>query len=109
MKLHKESELKKGWFVGDFCPTCLSTQVAEVALKRYSAGDQEGWHHHKIATEITFVVEGELEMNGSRYKKGDIVIVEPGESTNFRAITDSINVVVKIPSVKGDKYEDDIT
>ncbi len=35
---------------------------------------------------------------------GDIVMVEPGEATDFVAITDAVNVVVKMPSVMGDKY-----
>lgn len=94
----------RGWFVGEFKPTCLATQDVEVAVKRYSAGDSEPRHHHKVATEITFVVSGEIEMNGTRYKEGDIVTVEPGESVEFRAISDSINVVVKVPGAKDDKY-----
>lgn len=106
MKKYTESELIKGWFVGYFNPTCFSTESAEVAVKRYAAGDSESRHHHKVATELTFIVEGEVEMNGARYKKGDIIMIVPGESTDFKAITDSINVVVKVPGAKNDKYED---
>lgn len=104
MKKHKEDKMKKGWFVGDFYPTCLTTQNVEVAVKRYSAGDSEPKHYHKVATELTFVVSGEIEMNGSRFVEGDIVTVEPWESVEFKAITDSINVVVKMPGAKDDKY-----
>jgi mannose-6-phosphate isomerase-like protein (cupin superfamily) len=107
MRVFKESEIKKGWFVGDFEPTCLRTQQVEVAVKRYKKGDKEKSHHHKIATELTFIVEGSVSMNGSLFEKGDIVMVEPGESVAFEAMEESINVVVKIPGAKNDKYEDE--
>lgn len=43
-------------------------------------------------------------MNGHRYAPGDIVIVDPGEGTDFKAITDATNVVVKLPGANSDKY-----
>jgi quercetin dioxygenase-like cupin family protein len=43
-------------------------------------------------------------MNDIEYDEGDIILMEPGEATDFKAITDAMNVVVKVPSVKGDKY-----
>ena len=82
------------------------TQNAEIAVKRYKAGEHERSHHHKIATELTFVVSGRVKMNGVEYVEGDIILMEPGESTDFLAITDSTNVVVKVPGAKNDKYED---
>lgn len=106
MKVFHENDLKKGWFVGDFDPTCFKSPEVEVAVKRYSAGDYEPSHHHKVAKELTFIVEGEVEMNGVRYNKGCIILMEPGESTDFEAISDAVNVVVKLPCVKNDKYED---
>lgn len=104
MKKFNEKSLIKGWFVGDFDPTCLQTQNAEVALKRYKAGDKEDHHYHKIATEITFIVSGKVRMNGEIYGEGDIILIEPLESTDFEALTESINVVVKVPGAKNDKY-----
>lgn len=38
------------------------------------------------------------------FKEGTIVIVEPGDATEFIALEDSINVVVKIPGANNDKY-----
>ena len=43
-------------------------------------------------------------MNGIIYNSGDIITIEPGESTNFEALTDTITTVVKLPCVKDDKY-----
>lgn len=105
MKTYRLENMTKGWFVGDFLPTALKTGDAEVAVKPYRAGDHEGRHMHKVATEVTVIVDGEVEMSGQRYKTGDIVVIAPGEATDFTAITDVMTVVVKVPSVKGDKYE----
>jgi quercetin dioxygenase-like cupin family protein len=97
-------DMVKGWFVGDFAPAVLRSTACEVAVKHYAAGDREDVHHHKVATEITLIVSGEVEMMGQRWSAGDIVVVEPGEATDFLAVTDAVNVVVKLPSVAGDKY-----
>lgn len=97
-------DMTKGWFVGDFAPTVLRTQAAEVAVKTYRAGDREDRHHHRVATELTLIITGEVRMNGTPYVAGDIVRIDPGESTDFEAITDVTTVVVKVPSVAGDKY-----
>lgn len=104
MKAVKVREMTKGWFIGDFKPTLWQTQAVEVAVKFYKAGDFEAAHLHKIATEFTVVTAGVIEMNAVRYEAGDIVVIEPGESTDFRAITDATTTVVKIPGAQNDKY-----
>lgn len=95
----------KGWFVGDFKPTLIKTQQVEVAVKQYCKGDLEGRHHHKIATEITVIVSGRVRMNGVEYVKGDIIVIEPNESTDFEALEDAVTTVVKYPGATDDKYE----
>lgn len=96
--------MKGGWFIGDFEPSCLLTKECEVAHKKYKRGGSEQRHVHKIANEITLIASGKVLMNGKEYGEGDIVHISPGESTDFKALTDASTVVVKIPSVKGDKY-----
>jgi quercetin dioxygenase-like cupin family protein len=93
-----------GWFVGGFTPTALNTQACEVAVKNYQAGAFEAKHYHKIATEITVVISGQIRMAGRYWESGDIIILEPGEVTDFEALTDSTNVVVKLPGALNDKY-----
>ncbi len=105
MKHARLETMVKGWFVGDFDPTLLRSKDVEVAVKHYKAGDREDTHHHRVAVEITAIVSGEVMMMGKRWLAGDIVLVEPGEATDFLAITDAVNVVVKMPSVMGDKYQ----
>jgi quercetin dioxygenase-like cupin family protein len=80
------------------------SEAVEVAVKYYRAGDHEAAHYHKIATEWTVITAGEVEMNGQRYIAGDIIVMEPGEPTDFKAITDAATTVVKMPCVKKDKY-----
>jgi quercetin dioxygenase-like cupin family protein len=104
MKTSKLSEMKKGWFVGDFDPTLIQTQVAEVAVKHYKKGDSEECHYHKIATEITVIISGKVRMNNVEYHPGEIVIINPNEATDFVALEDTVNTVVKIPGAKNDKY-----
>ena len=104
MKLAKLGNMKNGWFVGNFEPTVLKTNDVEVAVKKYKANDYEKKHFHKIATEITLIVSGEVEMNKKRYREGDIIVIEPNEATDFLAITDAMTIVVKKPSAKDDKY-----
>jgi quercetin dioxygenase-like cupin family protein len=105
MQLHKLSEMTKGWFVGDFSPVVLHSQAAEVAVKSYTAGTVEPRHLHKVASEVTLIVSGRARMGETVLEPGDIVLIEPGEATDFEALTDVTTVVVKTPSVAGDKYE----
>lgn len=106
MESYRLEDMVKGWFVGNFSPTIYATNDVEVGIKRYDAGDHEGYHHHKVATEITVVLNGEVEMSGKRFCDGDIIEIKPGKSTNFKALTDVITVVVKIPGANNDKYID---
>lgn len=105
---HKLDDFTRGWFVGDFSPTLVRTTESEVAVQRYRAGDHEARHHHKVATEITLIASGTAEMSGERVDAGEIIRIPPGQSTDFRAVTDVMTVVVKIPSVKGDKFIDSV-
>ena len=104
MNINNLKNFIKGWFVGCFEPTLLNTNDFEIAVKRYEAGDYEKSHHHRIATEITVIIEGEVEMNGVKYIKDDIITIQPNESSDFKCITDVVTVVVKTPSVNNDKY-----
>lgn len=98
------ADFKGGWFVGNFTPTLFPSKDVEVAIKRYRAGDRESCHVHRIATEFTVVVEGSVEMGGAIHHAGSIVVVPPGCSTGFRALTDAVTTVVKLPSVPDDKF-----
>lgn len=104
MKIFKLKDMIKGWFIGNFEPTIIKTNAVEIGVKEYTAGDYEPFHYHKIATEITCIISGEVEMNGVTYHQGDIIVISPNEGTDFRAITDVKNVVIKYPGANNDKY-----
>jgi len=104
MKIAKLEDMVKGWFVGNFEPTLLKTNDVEVAVKEYKKGDYEEKHYHKIATEITVIVSGRVRMNGVEYSKGDVIVIEPNEATDFEALEDSVNTVIKFPGANDDKY-----
>jgi len=105
MKTEKLSNMKGGWFIGNFDPSLLKTNDCEVAVKSYKKGDHEKPHYHKIATEYTVIITGSVKMNGVEYHAGDIIVMEPGEETDFESLEDgTMNVVVKIPGANNDKY-----
>jgi len=104
MQRAKLSDMVRGWFIGDFAPTVLTTQAAEVGVKLYKAGDSEERHFHKIATEITVILSGRVRMNGVEFVSGDIITTEPMESTDFKVLEDTSTVVVKLPGATNDKY-----
>lgn len=105
MRIEKLNNMFKGWFVGNFAPSLYKTNNCEVAVKSYVKGEYEKKHYHKIATEITVVVKGRVRMFDQEFLEGDMIVVEPGEATDFEALEDCMNVVVKLPGANNDKYE----
>jgi len=104
MKKYKLENMVKGWFVGNFDPTLIRTNDVEVAVKEYRKNDFEARHYHKISTEITVISLGRVRMNGVEYTKGDIIVIEPYESTDFEVLEDTITTVVKFPGAINDKF-----
>ena len=104
MKHAKLKDMIRGWYVGGFTPTAYATNACEVAVKRYLAGDTEIAHFHKVATEITLVLSGRVRIAGRELGDGDIIVLEPGEVSDFEALTDAVNLVVKVPASLNDKY-----
>jgi hypothetical protein len=106
MQAFEIADMVGGWFIGHFKPAVVNSEQFEVAIKYYRAGDKEPRHHHRVAWEITAIASGAVRMCGRVFSQGDIVQLQPGESTDFEALEDTITMVVKSPSVAGDKYLD---
>lgn len=104
MKHFLLQDMIKGWFVGDFDKVASRTAACEVAVKYYKVGDNEPLHHHRVATEITVVVSGSVRMCNRFWGTGDVIVLEPNDATSFEALADSVTVVVKLPSLPGDKF-----
>ena len=98
------NDFVKGWFIGNFEPTILNTENFEIAVKNYKKNESENEHYHKIAREWTCVISGKVRFNNSVFEKNSIIVIEPYQKIKFKALEDSTTVVIKIPSVKGDKY-----
>jgi len=94
-----------GWFVGDFEPAALRTAALEVCYKRHAKGEHWPAHYHAIATEVSCVVRGAIQINGVVFKEGDIFVIHPGEVSAPEFLADCELIVIKTPSVPGDKYE----
>ncbi|MCF6276329.1 MAG: HAD family phosphatase [Candidatus Magasanikbacteria bacterium] len=103
-KTLKLSDFTKGWIIGDFDLSILKTKDFEVAIKYYKKGDLEPEHVHKIAREITVFISGIFKMNGKEFRKGEIMVLDPSESSSFECLEDGFIIVIKTPSVVGDKY-----
>jgi anti-sigma factor ChrR (cupin superfamily) len=104
MNKYNLDDFIRGWFVGGFKPTIINTTDVEVAIQYFKKGDKEAEHCHKVATEITVIVKGRVNISGREFSEGDIIEIEPGEFAKFEAIEDTTTVVVKYPGALNDKY-----
>ncbi len=101
-------ETKNGWFISGFTEAIYKENF-EVGVKRYKAGEKEAKHVHKKFTEITVIISGMVKMNNEIYVQDDIIIISPGEGTDFEALQDTVTVCVKNGYCEfGDKYDDKI-
>ena len=104
MEIRRIEDFEKGWFIGDFQPSVVQTEGFEVAMKSYRTGDLEPNHKHLVAKEFTIISSGRFRMNDMEISTGDIVEIAPGDATDFECLESGTTFVVKIPSVRGDKY-----
>ena len=104
MRSARLDDMVKGWFAGNFQPTAFKTTACEVAVKKYLKGDREALHHHRVATEVTVIVSGRVRMCGREWADGDIIVLEPGDATDFEALSNVVSVVLKCPAAPDDKY-----
>lgn len=104
LKKYHLDEFIKGWIIGNFDPTLFKTEQFEVAVKYYQKGDFDKLHYHKIAKEFTVIMSGVFKMNSRVVQGKEVVLIEPNQKTDFECLEDGVTLVIKIPSVKEDKY-----
>ncbi len=105
MKLYKVSDMKRGWFIGDFEPNVIRTKGFEVGYLHHRAGEKWPSHYHKIATEINLLISGSMTICGKLINAGEIFVIEPMEVADPIFHDDCYLMTVKVPSLPGDKYE----
>lgn len=104
MDIYKFEDMKGGWFVGDFEPTAYKTSEFEVCYKFHKKGEKWDTHYHKKGTEINFLVKGKMKIQDKEIKEGEIFTIYPYEISEPEFLEDCILIIVKTPSVPGDKY-----
>jgi hypothetical protein len=103
--IEKLSAMKLGWFVGNFSPSVLKTDLFEIAFKEYNRGDTEPYHHQLSAIEITLITSGRARMGSNYVSKGDIITIHPLEVVDFEALTPVALIAIKLPSLPNDKVQ----
>jgi hypothetical protein len=105
MEIIRFETMKGGWFIGDFEPTSYKTDKFEVCYKKHHKGEKWDVHYHKLGTEINYLVDGVMVIQGKELISGDIFIIYPYEISDPKFITDCSIIVVKTVSCSNDKYK----
>ncbi len=98
-------DFKQGWFVGSFEPRAFYSKDVEVCCRIHPKGEFWPRHYHKIGTEINVLLHGSMLINNVEIKEGEVFIIYPGEWAEPTYMTDCEIVIIKVPSIPGDKYE----
>lgn len=105
MNIKKIDDFIRGWIIGNFEPSLLKTELFEVGLMRHKAGEVWPKHYHKVGTEYNVLVSGKMIIQGKELVSGDVFVFNPGEIADPIFLEDCSVLVVKVPSILGDKYE----
>ena len=104
MIIKRIEDFKRGWFIGNFEPSLLKTNV-EVAVMHKTKGTICPDHYHKHSTEYNVIVTGKLVVNGVTLTDGDIFVLHPYELSISEVLEDTTIVVFRDSSDSTDKYE----
>jgi quercetin dioxygenase-like cupin family protein len=103
MKLFRISDFTGGWIIGDFSPSILKTSAFEIGLLNLKKNEVWPSHYHQYCTEYNVLVNGRMVINDFLVMPGDVFILEAGEVAKSHFLDDCTILVVKIPSISGDK------
>jgi mannose-6-phosphate isomerase-like protein (cupin superfamily) len=104
MKTYDPSIFSGGWFIGSFTPSVVRTKDFEVCYKFHPKGEQWPEHYHKLSDEINYLIEGEMTIDGVTTLKAPLIfVIEKNDIAKPEFFTDCKLIVVKIPSIPGDK------
>jgi hypothetical protein len=93
----------RGWFIGDFDGAVHRTKDFEVTYQK-NPRTQTPSHIHKLAYEITLVINGRQIVNGEMFTSGDICVLEPGDISQIEYLEETEVITIKVPSVPNDKH-----
>lgn len=103
MQIYKLSEMKDGWFVGNFLPSAFKTKDFEVCYKKHAKGEFWNKHYHEKIHEMNLLVKGKMLINNIEINEGDIFTIQPFYVSKPTFLEDCELVIVKTPSITDDK------
>jgi mannose-6-phosphate isomerase-like protein (cupin superfamily) len=103
LRIEKITNMKGGWFVGNFVPAVYQTDKFEVCYKVHAKGEKWDVHYHAQAVEINYLVSGSMKIQDTLLQAGDIFVLERYEIADPEFLEECHLVIVKVPSVPGDK------
>ena len=97
-----------GWFVGKFNPALIKSEEFEFGYKRIAKNTKPDYHYHKLKTEYTILIEGEIycESTSTLIKPISCIKMNPNEKNDQFFTKDSLILIINSPSVMNDKYID---
>lgn len=104
MDISRIENYKGGWYIGNFDPSCFKTDKFEVGFKIHLKDEIWDKHYHRIATEINFLISGKMIIMGKELNAGDVFVIHPNEVADPIFLEDCSLIVVKTPSIIGDKF-----
>ena len=103
MKVFDINDMKGGWFIGNFEPSVLKTTTFEVGILKHTKGEEWPKHKHEHLEEYNYLVSGKMFINNTEINSGDVFVFQRGEIADPVFLEDCLVVVIKVPSVPGDK------
>lgn len=99
----KLNTMYRGWFIGNFEPSTHKTKDFEVGYLTHKKGEIWDVHYHKHMKEVNLLVKGKMILNDVELNENDIFVIDKEEIACPIFLEDCYIVVIKIPSVPGDK------
>ena len=103
MLRYKLSDMKRGWFIGDFNPSILKTKEFEVGYLFHKKNEKWPVHLHEKSIEYNVLIKGKMRVNGETINEKEIFIFEKNEIVRPEFLEDCELIVVKVPSLRSDK------
>ena len=66
------NDMHRGWFIGNFLPSVLKTDLFEVGIIKHEKGEDWPEHFHVVSTEYNVLLEGSMSVNGTLIEVGEI-------------------------------------
>lgn len=104
MEVYNLKDFKGGWFIGNFEPSLFKSEAFEVGVNFHPSGSYWASHYHAIATEYNVLLSGKMNICGQTIESGQIFVIPPKEVADPVFLTDCRVLIVKTPSIPGDKY-----